>query len=286
MSVEVITDSGASIRPEDKEAKEYNVTIVPLNITFFENGQPKSYDDLDFTPWELYRRIRESEELPQTSGAMIGKITEVYKELSKKTDSIISIHITSKHSVAWESAVQGAEIAREKIPELSIEVIDSRQISLGTWFLAELAAKLSQEGISLEEIKNEVLITVPKIQLYAALSTLDNIIKGGRVPTLAGYLGKALKIMPVLGVIDGEIKDVGKVRSVGKARKEMVRRVEGEEKEIVKMAVLHTNDLEAAKEVREALAEFYKGKIPIYEAGPVLGVHAGEGAAGVVFQRA
>lgn len=286
MRVEVVTDSGASIRPEDKEAKEYNITIVPLNITFFEDGQPKSYDDLEFTPGEFYRKMRESKELPQTSGAVIGKIAKIYEELSGKTDSIISIQITSKHSVAWESAVQGAEMTQAKIPELSIEVIDSRQISLGTWFLAELAAKLSQEGASLEEIKNEVLITIPKIQLYAALSTLDNIIKGGRVPTLMGYVGKTLNILPVLGVFDGEIKDIGKVRTVGKARKEMIKKVEGEEKEIVRMAVLHTNDPEAAEEVREALAEFYKGKIPIYEAGPVLGVHAGEGAVGVAFQRA
>lgn len=286
MRVEVVTDSGASIRPEDKEAREYSVTIVPLNITFFEDGQPKSYDDLEFTPREFYRKMRESKELPQTSGAVIGKIAKIYQELSGKTDSIISIHVTSKHSVAWESAVQGAEMAQAKIPELSIEVIDSKQISLGTWFLAKLATKLSQEGASLEEIKNEVLITVPKIQLYAALSTLDNIIKGGRVPTLTGYLGKALKILPVLGVFDGEIKEISKVRTVGRARREMIKMVEGEEKEIARMVVLHTNDPEAAKEVREALAEFYKGKIPIYEAGPVLGVHAGEGAVGVAFQRA
>lgn len=283
--VAVVTDSGCSIRPEDDLAKKYDVTIVPLKIKFYENGLFVPYRDLDIEPEDFYQRMRESAELPQTSGAVPGRIAEIYGKLSKRTNSIVSIHLTSVHSAAFGSADLGREDIQEKTPELLIEVIDSRQISLGMWFLAEKAAKLSQEGANLEEIKMEVLATIPKIELLATLSTLSNIIRGGRVPALHGYLGTLLRIKPILGVVDGKIEEVGRARTISKARKEMVSRVMGED-EIVKMAVLHTNDFEAAYDLKEALSEFYFGDILVRDAGPVLGVHAGERAVGIVFQRA
>lgn len=284
--VAVVTDSSVSIRPEDKEAQELGVAIVPLRISFFENGQFVDYADLDIETEEFYQKMRASKRLPQTSGAVPGRIAEVYKKLGEETKAIISIHITSEHSVAWQSAVLGAKSAREEIPELLIEVIDSKQISLGTWFSVAHAAKLAQDGAGLEEIKEEVLEIIPKIGFLVTLSTLENIIKGGRVPALAGRLGSILGIMPILTIKDGELQEVGKVRTVSRARRELVRRVEGEKEEIVKMAILHTHDYEGAREVREALAEFYPKHIPIRDAGPVLGVHGGEGAVGIVFQKA
>ena len=115
--VEVVTDSGTSIRPEAKEAKEAKVTIIPLEVKFYENGKFVPYYDLDVSPDEFYRKMLKGEKLPQTSGNVTGKMIETYKKISQKTDSIISIHITSKHSVAWESAVLSARLAQEEIPK-------------------------------------------------------------------------------------------------------------------------------------------------------------------------
>lgn len=252
-SVSVVTDSGSSIRPEEEIAQELEVEIVPLEIKFFEGGKWVPYFDLEIPPDEFYRRLRDSERLPQTSGAVTGRMVETYERLSEKTQRIISIHITSKHSVAWESAGLAASIAREERPELLIEVVDSKNISLGTWFLADKAARMSQQGAGLEEIKETVLATIPKTGLLVVLSTLENIIKGGRVPVLAGYLGTLLDIKPVLGVIDGELQEVSKKRGVPRARKEMINRIQ-DEPGIARMAILHTNSLGVAKEVREAIS--------------------------------
>jgi DegV family protein with EDD domain len=282
--VRVVTDSGSSMRPEYEEAKESGITIIPLEVVFTADGQSATYSDFEISPEEFYRKMSQAKELPTTSGAIESKAHQVYQALSRKTNGIVSIHITSQHSAAWETAYLPAEAAKKDIPELSIEVIDSKQASLGVWFLAEMAAKLSQEGASLEEIKQEVLENIPKVQLLATLSTLDNVIKGGRVPALAGYAAKILDIKPIIGIEDGLLREFGRGRTVNKARRNMISMVK-DEVEIVRMAVVHTNDPEAAGEVKEALGEFYKGKIPIYEAGPVLGVHAGEGAVGIIFQR-
>lgn len=295
--VAVVTDSGCSIRPEFKEAK-IGVTIVPLEIRFFEKVIKKGQETLQYVPYkdleisieDFYQRMRASlkkyGKLPQTSGAVPGRIAEIYKRLSKRTNSIISIHLTKKHSVAWESAVLGAKMALEEIPELLIEVIDSKQITLGMWFLTEHAVKLAKRGANLEQIKTETLEMIPKIHLLAVLENFENLKRGGRADRLVkAYLASFLSIYPVIGLKDGELKFFERTRSPKKARKRMIEMV-GDSGKLVRMAILHTNSPELAKEVREKLGRLYKGRISIYDAGPVLGVHAGEGAVGVVFQKA
>ncbi len=283
--VAVVTDSGSSMRPEYEEARELGVTIVPLEIKFFEDGQWVPYADLDITPEEFYQRMRESKMLPQTSGAVIGRIAETFRRLPEK--GAISIHITSKHSVAWESAVQGARIAQEETPgTLAIEVIDSRQLSLATWFLAKQAALLSQKGASLEQIKTEVLAMIPQVELLVVLQTFENLKRGGRAnDVVQAYLASLLNIYPILGLQGGKLARVGVTRSAKRSRERMVEMV-GDSGKLVQVGLIHTNAPERAEEVKSALSNIYPEQIPVYDAGPVLGVHAGEGAVGVVFQRA
>lgn len=284
--VAVVTDTCGSIRPEHELAKQYEVVIVPVDVKFFEGGQYVPYSDLEITPQEFYQRMRASEKLPQTSGAITGRVVKTFERLSGETDSIISIHVTSKHSVAWESAVLGKKLTQEKIPDLLIEVIDSRQITLGLWFLVEHAAMLSKKGASLKQIKEEVLEMIPKVQLLAVLESLENLKRGGRADHLVkAYLASLLSIYPVIGLKEGRLELFARARSPEKARKKMVEMI-GDSGKLLRMAVLHTNVPARAKEVKESLQKIFKGEIPIYEAGPALGVHAGEGAVGVTFQRA
>jgi DegV family protein with EDD domain len=284
--VSIVTDSGSSIRPEESIAEKLNVTILPLDIIFFKDGEPVSVADLDLKPDEFYERMAASNKLPKTSGAVTARALDAYNKLSQDTDRIVSVHLTSKHSAIYGSALAAAEMAKERKPELLIEVIDSQNLSLGAWFVTETAARLAQEGASLKEIKQEKLEVIPKIETYAALSTLDNIIAGGRVSTLQGLFATALKINPVLKVKDGSLTGVARPRTFSKAKKAMIERVKLEDAEIVRMAVMHANAPETAEEVRQALYEFYDGAIDVFEAGPVLGVHAGPGTVGVSFQKA
>lgn len=284
--VAVVTDSGTSIRPQDSMAKENNVTIVPLDLKFFENGSYVSHSDLDIGSLEFYQRMREGKKLPQTSGAISGRILETFRQISEKAQSIISVHITSRHSVAWESAVLGKELFRAEVKkDTQIEVVDSKQVSLATWFMAEDAAHLSEKGATLEQIMAELKERMPKISLYAVLESFDNLKSGGRAEDLVkGYLASLLSIYPVLTFVEGKLTQAARARTAQKAREKMVEMVADAGK-LVKLAVLHANAPETADKVREALSKVYKEPIPVYEAGPVLAVHAGEGTVGVAFQK-
>jgi len=279
--VAVVVDSGCSMRDNFPEVKERNVSVIPLEVKFYEQNNWIPYLDSDLSPQEFYQKMAQSKILPQTSGAITGRATELYTSLDKNTDSILSIHITSRHSVAYESALLATNLMKETNPELYIEVIDSKVLSIGTWFLAEKAAQLSAEGYPLEDIKQLILETVPNIEVLATLSSLDNLIKGGRVPALTGMVGNFLHIKPLIGFVDGKIVQLSKERTAGKAKQGLISRVTGVKKEIVRLGILHTNNEQGALELQEDLAGFYPHDIPIYEAGPVLGVHAGPGAVGV-----
>jgi len=279
----VVVDSGSSMRESFSEVKEREISVIPLEVKFLENGNWVPYLDSELSPDEFYRKMALSKTLPQTSGAMTGRASKLYESLAEKSNSIISIHITAKHSVAHESALLAAKLVMEINPEVLIEVIDSKLVSIGTWLLAEKAALLSAEGYPLEDIKRLLLEMVPKLDLITFLPSLDNLIKGGRVTALKGMLGNLLNIKPIIGFVDGQITELSKTRTISKAKQELVSRFTGIKEEIVKLAILHTNNEEGARELQMDLASFYPGAIPVYEAGPVLGVHAGSGAVGIAF---
>lgn len=278
--VNVFVDGGSSVRKEDELARELDIDIVPLDIKFYENGQWVSYPDSDISPEDFYQRMKQSTKLPQTSGAISGRLAERYQKLPQDS-SAVSIHITSKHSVSWESGILARQLTQEVRPDLTIEVIDSKTVSLGAWFLAEHAAVLASQGFTAEEIKSEVLSQVPNIDVFAMVASLDNLVKGGRVSGLMGFVGNLIHMNPIMGFEDGKIISLAKPRTVSKAKKELVARVENSTGDIAKLAIIHTNGLENALELKEMLSPVYQGEIIIQEAGPVFGVHLGDGGVGI-----
>jgi DegV family protein with EDD domain len=288
-TVAVITDSGSSIRPESSLAKELDVISVPLNVKFLEiNAQGKldwvSYEDSDteLPSDTFYQKMAQSSKLPQTSGAIPGKLFKHYEELVAQDRPIISIHITARHSEAYGSAALASKMTKEKYPHALIEVVDGKNVSIGTWFLVELAAKLANEGYPLKDINKIVLEAIPNIHLTASLSTFKNAVAGGRLNPAAGFVGSSLHLRPTVALVSGKIEFQGVTRTAGGAQKELISRVENTKEDITKLAVVHTNFLEGAIAFRKGLAKIYSGNIGIHEAGPLLGVHTGEKCLAVV----
>jgi fatty acid-binding protein DegV len=86
--VAIVADSGASVHPKSPEVLVDNVTVIPLEITFFENGRYISLPDSEVSPADFYRRMKESKKLPKTSAAPLGKVIETFAGLSETSDSI------------------------------------------------------------------------------------------------------------------------------------------------------------------------------------------------------
>ena len=288
--VAVVTDSGTSMLPKSPEAVNLGITVVPLEIKFWENDKYVPYSDDSkevVNVDDFYEKMRTSKKLPETTGALPGRFVEAFKKLGQKAESIISINITSKESGVWQSVVTAKNLVPEEAgPKTVIEVVDSKLVSLAAWFPVEAAANASILGATLKQIEDEVAEVIKKTQLYVTLETFDNLRKGGRAQDVVkAFLSSILSIYPVMGFDDGKLKVLGKGRSVQKARNQMIEMV-GDAGNLVKLAVIHTNAPDLAQKVKNALKGMIKDEIPVYSIKGALAVHAGEGAVGIAFQKA
>ncbi len=95
----LVTDSTADL--ELKTLEEHNITMIPLRVRV---GEQEYVDRVEIKPTEFLNLIEESEDLPVTSQPAIGEFVELYKELSKEYDTIISLHLSKKFSGTIETA--------------------------------------------------------------------------------------------------------------------------------------------------------------------------------------
>ena len=259
-------------------------------MSVIEGGQWKSKQETEIKREQFYRimarMITEDGRLPQTSGLNPGIACDTYLKLfaDEKVEAVYSTHITKAHSQAWNAARVGAKEANKRASkDLPIAVADSKQLSIGQWWVAKHAAWIAKKGARLRQIVEEVSEMIPKIHLLAVLETFENLKKGGRADQIKGVLVSVLStisIHPILGLKDGKLDLVGRARNASKARARIVEMV-GDMGELAKVAVIHTNAPILAEEVRRSLARIFQGMIPKVDAGPALATHAGEKAVGI-----
>jgi fatty acid kinase fatty acid binding subunit len=278
MTLKVVVDSTSDIPAQ--LAKEWDITIVPAYVVF---GGKSYRDRFDISEDEVYARLDHDSVFPTTSVPSPQDFADVYNKLADKTDEIISIHVTSRESGVYNSALLGRDLVTKKC---HIEVIDSQSVAMCYGILAIAAAKEAKAGASLEKVAEVVRQSIPRMHLLMVLDTLKYVVRGGRVGKGYGLLGSVLRVKPLLTIRDGKLMLAGVARTRAKAIKRLYDFVESFP-QVSEVAVSYTT----SKEEAEALAEQIKADfpdIPLYftRVGPVLGTHAGPGAMGVAVREA
>jgi DegV family protein with EDD domain len=278
MTVKVVVDSTSDIPAQ--LAKEWGITIVPAYVVF---GGKSYRDRFDISEDEVYARLDHDSVFPTTSVPSPQDFADVYNKLADETDEIISIHVTSRESGVYNSALLGRDLVTKKC---HIEVIDSQSVAMCYGILAIAAAKEAKTGASLEKVAEVVRQSIPRMHLLMVLDTLKYVVRGGRVGKGYGLLGSMLRVKPLLTIRDGKLMLAGVARTRAKAIKRLYDFVESFP-QVSEVAVSYTT----SKEEAEALAEQIKADfpdIPLYftRVGPVLGTHAGPGAMGVAVREA
>src|SRR4030042_1631199 len=157
MTVKVVTDSGSDL-PADI-ARALGITIVPVYICC---GDKIYRDGVDISPDELYHKLEEGGDYPSTTQPMPIDLANVYRELSKEADAIVSIHLPAKLSGTYNSAIQGKVLAKTKC---DIEVVDSLSVSMGLGLVVIAAARVAQAGGNLKQVLFETKRVINKVQI-------------------------------------------------------------------------------------------------------------------------
>lgn len=280
--VAIVTDSVASIPQALVEA--LGIHWVPYYI---HQGKVVLRDLLTAQGEAFYKWLTTAVELPKTANPSPGDYLEVYRKLvSEGVREIVSIHITSKGSGAYQSALVARQMLMDAIPDLRIEVIDTLNVSMCQGWMVIEAARAAMAGKSLNEIVDMVKSMIPVTRMIQTADTLKYLYMGGRIGKAAHLVGALLNIKPLIGMEEGVIVPLGQARSRRAAYEKMVEMVEAAVGKMgkVKIAFVHA----AAREEAEKLKALFEERLNcveslIAELSPALGVHTGPGTAGVCY---
>ena len=182
------------------------MTVVPINIQF---GTHTYRDGIDIQPAGFYARINHDGELPTTSQPSIGEFREIYQDLAADGSDILSIHVTSKLSGTYQTAVLAA---RQLAPGVKVTVVDSLTGSVGLGLMVREAVQLVEAGLSVEEIVTLLEGRRADIHVFIMLKDLRYARMSGRVGRLRESLASLLNVKPIVGVDEGSLVSRERVR--------------------------------------------------------------------------
>lgn len=279
--IKVVTDSSSDIPPE--VAQELGITVIPLYIRF---GDEVYRDGVDISPDQFYDRLAHSRLLPKSSTPSPGDFAKVYKQLSAETDSILSIHLSTRYS----SALNAAMVAKDYVPAgCTVTVIDSKSVSMGCGFVAMAAAREAKAGASLEQVMQTINKTMLRTHIIGMISDIHYLLAGRRLvlPGAHLFLGKLGTLLRFKLV--GELYEAGKVRGIGmyfsetKALDKLEQCVT-EFRSIEEIAILYARKREWAQNFADRIASVFPQKrVYITRLSCATGVHGGPRAMAVAF---
>jgi DegV family protein with EDD domain len=271
MTIKVVTDSCSDITQE--EAKKLGITVVPAYIHF---GDEVYRDGVDIDYDQFYHKLVTNHVHPSTAAASPGDFAKAYEEIAKETNEIVSVHLTSKHSAMYDSALVGKEIAEKK--GCQIEVIDSRGVTMWQGLAAIAAANAAKAGYSLKQVVNKALETISQLRALALLDTLRYAVKGGRLGNTIFAIESILNVKPLITLHDGEIHPAGLVRTRVKGI-DRLRNFIASALDIEDLAIAYSSTLDDARTLADYAHSLFPNVIPrVSRLGPALGVHSGPGA--------
>jgi DegV family protein with EDD domain len=279
--VAIVTDTTACIPPEQVDA--LSIEVVPIQLII----DGKAYrDGIDITPSQFYELLAKAKKVPTTAGSLPEPYLEAYEKAARRAPSILCLTEPSRLSGMYNSALLAARLAGESLPGVTIEVLECSSAAAGLGLTVLAAARQAEAGKGLAEVASMTRELMRRVYLFATLDTLYYLVKGGRVPRVAGLANSVLHLKPVFSVNGGDAHNVALPRTTEGAMKKIL---EIMEKKIprgrpVHVAVMHAAAPERAQELKDLIAKsFNTVELFITEFTPVMGVHTGPGLVGAAF---
>ena len=278
--IKLMADSACDL--EQTEADALGIALMPLSIRF---GSEEYWDGVTLSHREFFEKLIETDEIPQTSQISDYRFEEAFASLTADGSEVIAVTLSSKLSGTHACAVRAAK----KFPG-KVYVVDSMNACLGERILVDYALRLIREGnLSAPEIAAELDEKKNKIQLLAVLDTLKFLRKGGRISTVTAFAGEMLSIKPVISVVKGEPKLIGKAMGSKKGNNLLNRLVDEcggidfTMPYVLGYSGLSEDFLMKYLHDSEHLWKEHTDHVPYYLIGSTIGTHVGPNAIAVAF---
>jgi DegV family protein with EDD domain len=273
----IVTDGAVDVPQE--WMSEYAIKRIPINVHF---GEKTFIQDEELTMGEFYKMVDDkSNPFPKTSQPSPHQFVEFYKKNFQPGDTILSIHITSKLSGTYASAVAAAQ---ELKGTYNVITFDSLGGSLGVGFMCRAARQMERAGKSVDDILRYLESVRDRVHIILTLDTLEYARRSGRVGAFSAALASVLNVKPIALLQNGLVNMVEKVRT----RKPALERVISLGKELVgdksiHLGVVHARDLESCKTLMEqAKSQFNVKDVVLTDLSISLAINFGPGTVGLV----
>lgn len=278
MKVRLIIDSTTNI-PEKIRSR---FTIIPLKVRF---GDEEFIEGITIDDKRFYEKLIESDVLPTTSQPSPEDFAKAYKEALEAGEEVLVITLSSKLSGTYQSAV----IAAMGFPDDKIHIVDSKSVAIGTGILVQMALSMADNGMSASQIAEVITKERENIRLIALLDTLEYLKKGGRISKTVAFAGGILSIKPVICVVDGEVKLLGKARGSKHGNNLLVQEIKAaggvDFRKPVLLGYTGLTDALLQKYISDSVSlwENNTDALDFAIVGSVVGTHVGPGAVAAAF---
>lgn len=275
MTVRIVTDTAADLPPALIAAN--NIEIVPLTVRF---GSESYISGVELDSDAFWQKLREAQEAPATAAPSAGDFQKAYERLlGEGATAIVSVHLSAKLSATYQSAT----VAAKEFSDAPIKVFDTLGVSAGQGLLALHAAERASAGAGSDEIVRELEDLRGRVRLYGVIDTLEYLRLGGRIGGAQALLGTMLKMKPIIGLSDGVVEPVGRVRTRAKALEHLAGLVREHQGHIERLVIIsgEAPDVDVLLSLLDGVVKVSPSDI--WTLGPIVGTHAGPGVIGAVF---
>ena len=278
MKIGIVTDSTSDL--PQYLIEEHELEVIPSILVL----DGKEYaDGIGLSREDFYKRLPLMQTQPTTASPSIGEFTTRYDALfARGCDHILSIHAAG----ALTSILNITRQAANEFPG-KITTVDSTSLSLGLGFQVLAAAEAAELGQ--QAALDAVDSARKRVRVHAALDTLDNLRRSGRVPGIVTRLGSLLNIMPVIELINSEVKPIAAVRTTKQADERMLNLLLAIGP-LERLAIMHTGAEARAREFLNAMMQTASQSVPrdilMVSVTPVIGTHVGPNGLGFAAVRA
>jgi DegV family protein with EDD domain len=272
----IVTD-GAADMPAGWE-QEYDIKVIPINIQF---GDTTYLQGVDLSNEDFYRLVEESGKIPKTSQPSPFQFKEFYEKVAKAGETILSMHVTSKLSGTFASAVTASVELGDKF---NIVPFDSGAGSAALGMMCREARLMERAGTTTQQIVERMYRIHHDVQIVLTMDKLDYARMSGRVGTLQAALASALNIKPIIVLQDGLLDVAERVRTRGKALDRVLDILHARfEKESVHVAAVHARDLPSGEGLLERARKVFNFReLILTELSIAVAANLGPGTVGLI----
>lgn len=272
--MKIITDSSSDLTPELIEKFGIDL-VIPMKLSV----DGKEYlDKVDLTNEQFYKEVLPScTELPKTSQTTVNDFMEIYRCFPD--EDLLVFPLSSGLSGSYNSAC----VAKEMAERDNVYVVDNKATSLALALMLEIASRKRTEGLSAAQIKEEIEALAPRLRVYAPVETLHYLVMGGRLSKVAGFVGSALQLKPIICLKDGVLTAVGKARGTRGVTKLLRELVDHDPIDFhYPIYFAHGDNPEGIAQVREVFPEVSPDAYTV-PVGPIIGTHVGPGVTAISY---